>query len=88
MPCPQTLDPHQHPPRNQANGFEVDCDVIYGDTGSVMVNFGVRVYGGGQAGSGCLERPTFILPRLLLIRNPVYSPLRCMCDCVYNAASS
>ena len=50
MPCPQTLDPHQHPPRNQANGFEADCDVIYGDTGSVMVNFGVRVYGGATGG--------------------------------------
>lgn len=25
----------------RANGFEADCDVIYGDTDSVMVNFGV-----------------------------------------------
>jgi DNA polymerase delta subunit 1 len=26
----------------RANGYEVDCDVIYGDTDSVMVNFGVN----------------------------------------------
>ncbi|KAG1677462.1 hypothetical protein FOA52_001918 [Chlamydomonas sp. UWO 241] len=26
---------------NKANGYEADCDVIYGDTDSVMVNFGV-----------------------------------------------
>ncbi len=35
---------------NKANGYEADCDVIYGDTDSVMVNFGVggsiRVWGG------------------------------------------
>jgi DNA polymerase family B len=26
---------------NRANGYEADCDVIYGDTDSVMVNFKV-----------------------------------------------
>ena len=26
---------------NKANGYEHDCDVIYGDTDSVMVHFGV-----------------------------------------------
>jgi DNA polymerase delta subunit 1 len=26
---------------SKANGYEADCDVIYGDTDSVMVNFGV-----------------------------------------------
>lgn len=26
----------------RANGYEADCDVIYGDTDSVMVNFRVR----------------------------------------------
>lgn len=26
---------------NKANGYEADCDVIYGDTDSVMVNFRV-----------------------------------------------
>ena len=32
---------------NKANGYEADCDVIYGDTDSVMVNFGV---GGNMCG--------------------------------------
>jgi hypothetical protein len=27
---------------SKANGYEADCDVIYGDTDSVMVNFRVR----------------------------------------------
>ena len=27
---------------NVENGFEADCDVIYGDTDSVMVDFRVR----------------------------------------------
>eukprot|EP00955_Chlamydomonas_euryale_P069670 360530-Chlamydomonas_euryale.AAC.3 len=27
---------------NKANGYEADADVIYGDTDSVMVNFGVQ----------------------------------------------
>lgn len=27
---------------NRANGYETDCDVIYGDTDSVMVNFRVE----------------------------------------------
>ncbi|GAX78824.1 hypothetical protein CEUSTIGMA_g6261.t1 [Chlamydomonas eustigma] len=30
---------------NKANGYEADCDVIYGDTDSVMVNFGVSEVG-------------------------------------------
>jgi DNA polymerase delta subunit 1 len=29
----------------RANGYEADCDVIYGDTDSVMVNFGVADIG-------------------------------------------
>jgi DNA polymerase elongation subunit (family B) len=28
---------------NRANGYEADCDVIYGDTDSVMVNFKVLI---------------------------------------------
>ncbi len=32
---------------NKANGYEADCDVIYGDTDSVMVNFKVIVYVSG-----------------------------------------
>jgi len=29
---------------NRVNGYEADCDVIYGDTDSVMVNFKVRIH--------------------------------------------
>ena len=44
---PVPIDPlvdHPAPPcrYNKSNGYEADCDVIYGDTDSVMVNFGVR----------------------------------------------
>ena len=62
VPCPQTLDPHQHLPRNQANGFEADCDVIYGDTDSVMVNFGVRVYGGDGRDQGAWKGQRLFCP--------------------------
>lgn len=27
---------------NQKNGYQYDCDIIYGDTDSVMVKFGVK----------------------------------------------
>lgn len=37
---------------NKEHGFEADCDVIYGDTDSVMVNFKVQPPGVLTKGSG------------------------------------
>ena len=40
-----------------AKGYKADCEVIYGDTDSVMVNFKVGVMGGHGGGKGsCLMR--------------------------------
>lgn len=52
-PPPPPTPPHSTRPRprqpqahyTRANGYEADCDVIYGDTDSVMVNFKARAWG-------------------------------------------
>eukprot|EP00884_Botryococcus_braunii_P008677 jgi/Botrbrau1/17810/Bobra.0127s0057.1 len=60
----------------RANGYEVDCDVIYGDTDSVMVNFGVNdIARAMELGKDAADyvSATFIKP-IKLEFEKVYSP--------------
>ena len=44
----------------RANGYEADCDVIYGDTDSVMVHFRVRCPSLNPAGNNLSRQRSFM----------------------------
>lgn len=62
---------------NRANGYEEDCDVIYGDTDSVMVNFKVPTVEAAMKLGQVISRCCPVRLWLLAMRSlPRHFPLR------------